>query len=384
MIRLKWWERLLTRAVDAALAMLAPLRSEPTPAAAPGAAPDSILVVEIWRTGDVILSTTVLEPLARRYPNARIVLLSSPVAPALVAGSPHLAEIVTFDFPWTAEHGKYALWRWPWRRLAALVGGLRARRFSLCLDARGDLRNNLLTWLIGAGERLGYATTGGGRLLTHVVSAPDGVIHRVDAWRRLLVALGIPAAAAAPRLPVTADEDRTARALLAAHGCGPATTVVAIHPGARVALRRWDIGRFAAVGRDCLAVPGVRVVVIVDPDGTGRELAQTLDVPALELDLRGLIALLGHVSLLVCNESGPMHIAVSRGTRVVSIFGPGEPEYFGPSDPRDRVVIETPMPCRPCLDRCLFAEPYCMTRIEPERVMEAVRASLAAGASSPA
>jgi ADP-heptose:LPS heptosyltransferase len=42
--------------------------------------------------------------------------------------------------------------------------------------------------------------------------------------------------------------------------------------------------------------------------------------------------------VLICNDSGPMHIADALGVPVVAIFEVGNPQWFGPSGARSRVV----------------------------------------------
>ena len=80
--------------------------------------------------------------------------------------------------------------------------------------------------------------------------------------------------------------------------------------------------------------------------------------------------------LLVCNDSGPMHLANLLGVPVVAVFGPTNPVWFGPRGPQDRIVIRPEFWCRPCFDYCLFDEPYCLRTIAPEQVIQATREAI--------
>ena len=152
----------------------------------PQAPPRRILVVELWGIGDVVLATPVLAELRERFPEAKISLLAKPHARELLEGSGLVDEVIAAAFPWTAHTRKYAPTRYRRAGLWRLFRELRARRFDVSLDARRDLRSNLVTFLSGAARRIGYDFGGAARLLTDVVpsGAQDG--HRIDDWMRVL------------------------------------------------------------------------------------------------------------------------------------------------------------------------------------------------------
>jgi ADP-heptose:LPS heptosyltransferase len=54
--------------------------------------------------------------------------------------------------------------------------------------------------------------------------------------------------------------------------------------------------------------------------------------------LRELMALLSCCDILVCNDSGPMHIADALDVPLVAIFEIGNPQWFGPSGARATVI----------------------------------------------
>jgi len=61
---------------------------------------------------------------------------------------------------------------------------------------------------------------------------------------------------------------------------------------------------------------------------------------------------------------------------VVAVFGPTQPEWFGPRGPEDRVVIRPEFWCRPCFDYCIFDQPYCLRTISVEEVWGAIEGIL--------
>ncbi len=127
-----------------------------------------ILVLELWGIGDVVLSTGALRQLKKNFQGAEIVLLAKEHAREILFNNWDVDRVITFNFPWTRFKGKYILWAWDWLGLIKLIRQLRRERFDLVIDARGDIRNNFLSFVIGGRKRVGYDWTGGGFFLTDI------------------------------------------------------------------------------------------------------------------------------------------------------------------------------------------------------------------------
>jgi heptosyltransferase-2 len=168
---------------------------------------------------------------------------------------------------------------------------------------------------------------------------------------------------------VSGAEKHWAKAWLAARGLDAARRLIGIHPGASNSVRRWDLARFGAVADAFSEHHDAQIIVFADDTGYGEQIPMVHDHAVARVSIRELMALVSHCDLLVCNESGPMHIAGALGTPVLAIFTSMLPAWFGPRAERDRVVIQSNFPCRPCFDRCKFAEPYCNTNISVAAVL---------------
>ncbi|WP_229398269.1 glycosyltransferase family 9 protein [Micromonospora okii] len=151
--------------------------------------------------------------------------------------------------------------------------------------------------------------------------------HEVDRWCRLLAWYGIPAD----------------RADLALRRPAPGRTppgVTVVHPGSKVAVKRWPARRFAAVARE-LAGRGHRVVVTgsADERALARSVASAANlapgaVLAGRTDLGDLAAVVAYARLVVSGDTGVAHLATGYGTPSVVLFGPVPPARWGP--PPDR------------------------------------------------
>jgi ADP-heptose:LPS heptosyltransferase len=336
--------------------------------------PRSFLVVEPWGIGDVVLATPLLQALRANFPRGSITLLAKPHAVPLIEHSGLTDEIITFDFPWTAHkgEGKYSPGRYRTPALRDLFRRLRAKQFDVSLDARRDIRSNVITYLSGARRRIGFDFGGGAHLLTDALPSGAQDAHKVDDWLTLLAPLGISGGESfKPKLVVTPAEIELARRALRKVGIAGSRPLIGIHPGASHAVRRWEAERFSEVIGALIARDDCDVVLFEGP-GEDSRVAPGRDIPTLRTGLRQLMALITECDLLVCSDSGPMHLAGALGIPVTALFGPQRSEWYGPRGELDSVVRVEVMPCRPCFDDCIFASPICMDGITPKAVIDSV------------
>lgn len=97
-----------------------------------------------------------------------------------------------------------------------------------------------------------------------------------------------------------------------------------------------------------------------------------------ELDIGGLAALLLKANLMITNDSGPMHLAVSLGTPVAVFFGPETPIRFGPLGDQ-HIIFYPDIYCSPCLNvynqkmAPCNGNNLCMRMILSDKVFEAIK-----------
>lgn len=339
--------------------------------------PQSFLVVEPWGIGDVVLSTALLRALRANFPGATISLLAKSHAKALLEHSGLVDDVIAFDFPWTAFTGKLSPRKYVPKEFQRLIRQLRARDFDVSLDARRDIRSNVITYLGGARRRIGYDFGGGSHLLTDVLPSGTQNEHKVADWLALLGPLGVGRGdLPTPTLVLGEAERRGARRRLAILGFSTEQALIGVHPGASHRVRHWGGERFAAVIDALVESQRVQVIVFEEEEGDSNDIVTRHPVPRIRGDLRGLMSLVMECDLLLCSDSGPMHIAGALGVPVTALFGPQRREWYGPRGKLDRVVQVDGMACRPCFDACIFATPRCMEGIAVGDVVRTVESQL--------
>ena len=122
--------------------------------------------------------------------------------------------------------------------------------------------------------------------------------------------------------------------------------VVGIMPGAAYgASKRWPADRFIAVGRALTSDHGCRALVLGNRSETKlcETVATGIGPQAISMggktSLPQLAGLLHRCNLVICNDSGGMHLAATVRTPVVAVFGITDPTKTGPIGGNHRLIF---------------------------------------------
>jgi ADP-heptose:LPS heptosyltransferase len=302
-----------------------------------GAEVKSILVVELWNIGDVVLLLPFLNRLRNAFPGATITLLARPHARAILDGSGLVDEYLDAAGAaanWLSMNPVERGWGDLWR----LKSELRGRDFDMAFQCRPHVREHLILSMSGARRRIGVSFGKDDAVLTDAVPLNEGMLHKAENWLKLAEIVGVPVAAEPPAIRLSESERSEAMQFFEASGVDEKHVLVAVHPGASTASKRWPLERFAEVARVLSARAGTRVLAFVDPAGYGASLSDIEGVVVASKGLREMMALIAQCSLLVGNDSGPMHLAGALGVPTVAIFGAGIPQWFAPLGEGHEVV----------------------------------------------
>ncbi len=336
----------------------------------------SILVRGPNWLGDAVMCEPALRGLRGLFPDAQVTLLVKPAVADLFVGHPAVTRLLTYDIK-----GRHAGLSGKW----ALAKQLRRQGFDLAVLFQNAFEAAFLTFLARVPRRYGYATDGRSLLLSDPVALPDPrkLIHQVRYYWDLLKPLGLTGDPPVPELVVLPEEEQAMVGRCAQGGLTPTDIVVGINPGSTYGdAKRWLPERFAEVTeRLCRTIhksPGQQVSVVIlgakGEEHLGQEIAARLSSRSLVLSgattIRELMAAVKRCSLLLTNDTGPMHIASAFKVPVVAVFGPTDWRTTSPFGGAHAIVRE-PVDCAPCLLRECPIDHRCMTRVTVDQVYEA-------------
>ncbi len=342
-----------------------------------------ILIAQTSFLGDVVLSTPVCAALRERIPEAHITVLVRPETAGVLVGHPHVDAVLTDDK--RGREGGLGSVR-VWRKL-------QRGRYDVALALHRSLRT---AWLLAAARiprRIGFRQSAGW-FLYHRCIARDPARHDVERNLSILAGLDIDPQTVVSRPFVSCQREAIERfhAMLRAHGVAAGARLIGVAPGSAWATKRWTVDGYAALLGELRALGATPVLLGTPGD---LPLAQAIAGPAAggavnlvgQTELSVLVAAIDQCSVLIANDSAPVHIAVARGTPVVAIFGPTSPRQgYGPYSDR-ALVVERPLPCRPCSrhggPRCPIGTHACMREISHTEVAHAAAALLRQYAGEP-
>jgi ADP-heptose:LPS heptosyltransferase len=326
------------------------------------------LVIELWWIGDGTLMTPILQGLQAQ--GWKITVLGKRQNRILLEEDYPEVSWIEFNAPWTAFHGKYKLWRWPWHDLLRVLKEVRRHRFDAAVSIRRDPRDHFLVWLVRIPRRVGIRAPFGFRFLNQPLPPPPADHHRVEDWWNAQQRTCPEASTLLPpKLTVSPGLKQRYQAQFSADP----RPVLALHCGARNVVRRWPEHYMRELVAALRAEFEFQLVLYPDTDDYGRGLADVADHVLSGVTLPELKASLACARLLIANDSGPGHVADALGVPVVTIFGPGDPLKMRPFSPDNLVVMRDICPYHPCSDYCRFPEPYCLTQLAPATVFREIR-----------
>jgi lipopolysaccharide heptosyltransferase II len=327
--------------------------------------PASILVVRYSALGDVVLATSILEPLRARFPRARIEWVTDGPYASLLEGLPELAQVHRL-----AREGPNSS--------LALAARLRGR-FDVAIDLQNKLRSAMIA-RAAAPLRAAFRRRTALRAVLSVFGSDPPLVraHQTRLYTEALQPLGTFEPG-----PVKVSLSAQARALAADALQGIDRPAVAVAPGARWATKRWSAERFAVVA-DALAADGYAIVLCGGPgdrDAFAAFRAATRAPVAADLSflpIDALAAAIARVDLLVACDSGPVHLASAVGTPALALFGPTSTARWGPPAPGRALAIG--LACAPCSnhggDSCPEGHHRCLAELAPEAVLASAREML--------
>jgi len=273
-----------------------------------------ILVINVARIGDTLLSTPALRALAAKWPQARITFL----------GHPKRVEVME-HLPFLAATGGITKHRARWR------GRLPGARWDLALVLGFD--QELVAYALRVANDVVAFRQGNPRLdarLRHCVEPPAAQSQHGALMQLLLTrALGIPDAGLRLSYTVTEEERAQARARLSRLRLESASPLVGLQVRAfpTKAWRDWPIGHFAAL---CERIRGrwgnAHFLLFGAPEDRPRtdELVKLIPEAATslagQLDLRASAAVMNELDLFIGLDSGPTHIMGALEAPMIALY----------------------------------------------------------------
>lgn len=331
----------------------------------------NILIVKLSAIGDVIHALPVAHAIKKKYPQARITWVVEKPAYDLLTNNPDIDEIILFD-------------KKKFKSLTGLlVNGyqfgkeLKKRKFDLAIDLQGLFKSGAISYLSGAPKRLVYCNA---REMSHLIGQricgeqQEG--HVVEQYLDVARHLGCNTDEVSFPIHITEKEAKKSEAIGNHAGFRMENPYIVLAPGTNWASKCWPPVHFAQLA-DQLYNKNIIPVIIGGPGDQrlAQEIIAHTKIPPIDLTgkttMKELAYIIKNSQAFVGGDTGPMHLAVAVGAKVVTLFGPTDPNRNGPYGLNHKVLI-APLPCQGCWQRVCPKQKDCLASIPVDEVYQAL------------
>ena len=286
---------------------------------------DKILVIQLWGIGETILTLPAIEALGKKFPEARIDVLSTTRNNDVFFGNKSISNIIAIKLN-------------PLSILKFVLKNI--KKYDLAIDMEEYLNiSAIISFFVGR-KTIGYSHGPRAKLYTDRVRYNDRQ-HAVQTFLDLTRALDIACDAdKLPKLNFSKSDKKFVGRFLKNSGVKSNDFVVCIAPGAAESAksRMWPYERYAELCDEVIAKHNAKVIFAGNIDEIGligniqkdmENKNKTINA-AGKITLNQLFYLMSKSKLFIGNDAGPMHIAAAQGIKTIGLFGPNLPIRFGP------------------------------------------------------
>ncbi len=324
------------------------------------------MIVQTAFIGDVIIITPLIKAVKELYPSALVDVMVIPQTAGVLDNNPNINEIILFN----KRKNK----------LIAFIKTLRLLRknkYDIAITPHSSVTTGLLLKYANIKIRIGFDRWSAAKYLTHKVPHPDG-IHKTYKNLSLLSVLSEKEFSNQTELFPTQSMVSKADVLLKKLK-GNSKKLIAIAPGSIWNTKRWSTEYYQQLAK-MLTENNFGIILIGSKDET--KICEEVLSSNNGINLAGKLSLLESAAviskcdLMICNDSGALHIANAVETDVFAFFGPTVQSigYF-PFREND-FVFEREMECRPCgshgSKECHLQHHNCMKQILPQNVFKRI------------
>ncbi len=285
-----------------------------------------ICVVRLSAIGDTCHTLAVVRAIQDFWPAAKITWIIGKTEAGLLADIPGI-EFIIFDKQ--AGLGAYVDVR----------SLLRGRRFDIALCMHASLRANILSCLIPSAYRLGFDRQRARDfqwLFTNQRIVATTNQHVLDGMLGFAQHIGVTGTQLRWDIPLAAEDLSFATDVTA--GDRPVMLISPCSSQRSRNFRNWSAGNYAAAAKHAVENHGCKVILTGGPTELEREYGQQIEQrsgPYVtnqigKTSLKQLLALIAASDLLICPDSGPVHMATAVGTPVIGLYATSNPARSGP------------------------------------------------------
>ncbi|MGQ9706482.1 MAG: glycosyltransferase family 9 protein [bacterium] len=316
-----------------------------------------ILLVKVWATGEVLLTTPAIRSLRAKFPKAIIDYLVGKSAFEIISYNPNIDNLIIVDEKIFIKPNV--------PHLIKLIRILRKRDYDLCiLFHHSFLFVSLFRFALRC-ALVGINRMGEGCLLD-IYSEHNQRQHQADEYLETVLKIGCKPDNLGLEIRIPKKIVLKIDRMLKERGIKDKYIVIApgggYNPKTRMPKKLMPIVLWKKL---LLKLIPLNIPIVVIGGKEDIERVRKLDLISSEIvnlvgitDIMETSAIIKNAKITITNDSLPLHIASATNTPTVAIFGPTNPLNYGPYKNEVSLVINPNIECAPCykdgyLDECI-------------------------------
>ena len=350
--------------------------------------PRNILLIRTHALGDVLLTTPAIRAVRQQFPDAVLSILISEGAKSVVLNNPNIDRIISFPDSLLVKPEPLTLLR--------LVTKLRKEKYDCVISLSRSAPVHFLAFLTGSPLRVGLDFNGSGFSLSLKVPDKKSNVayseqHAVRDYLDIVAALGVNERGEDIDFYLHPKGVDIVNKFLNQLGVSSEDLLIGIFPGGgkniaeTIDAKRWPVVNYAKLADLLIRELGAKVLLLGGKQDVEAvsEMQYNMKEKAINAcnigDLNTFGHLLRYCSLLITNDSLPLHLGLSLKIPVIALFGPTNAKALIPSNYEKLITIQSTLECSPCYWKERFPgckkynSPKCMNAISVSDVLSATK-----------
>jgi heptosyltransferase II len=305
--------------------------------------------------GDIVMSLPIFETLKKAFPDAEVHALVKSPFHEIFRNDSRIDRVIPFQKKSTLFQ-KLNVFK--------LTKEIKKENYDLCICLTRSISSALPLYLARIKKRIGAKRFLGSFLLTDQITL-NKKQHQRKQYLSFLQPLDLSQDVEFTHLKMPEKDADIFKSLKVD---GP---YILCHPGASYgSAKTWPLEYFEKLASYFFEKTSFKVIFVGDASQKKPNIShpQLLDLTG-QTSLHDLMTLMASAHLVICNDSGPMHISDGLGTKLLAIFGPTDPTLTGPKNTHSHIIFNK-TDCGPCFERICPLDHKCMRQINPEMIFQ--------------
>ncbi|PLX66164.1 MAG: hypothetical protein C0603_12170 [Denitrovibrio sp.] len=325
----------------------------------------NILVIQLCKTSDVVLSTHIPRELKKLFHDANVDFLTFGKNRPVIKNNPYINNILTIN-----QNDNFF-------KLIGATLKVRSQKYNIILDLQNDRCSGYITYLSGAKKRITYNQGKSSFFYNYLPDKEVGMESHIklSLLKPLVESFNMTDFDCKPIVIPSELTVARVRKMLKSYDISRSDFLVIMSPTHRQPTKRWKISHFIDTAKYLTENHSAKVLLTYEAGERDYITSHIHQMPKNvflmpELAMNNFIALIGQAKLHIGNESAPHHLAVAQDIPTFLVIGSSNNGWVYESKKHSHTQLG--LDCQPCENgKCKTSDDIpCMSNLTFDMIKE--------------